>query len=186
MSTFTARLRLPGHSRLPLGVEVDIIHERMTLTAGERTVANWPLEELEVASLFDGFHIKVGGEEMILNVTDSKRFASELGIGRQGPDSHHNNGSHRANGKNVPLRPLPETTPDEEKFYEMKRRISDIAEALGSDSVSPAEALARWLSLLKELNRLHGRGSIPTHLYCQLNTQLLELIPEPVLVPDLV
>jgi hypothetical protein len=182
MSTFTARLRLPGHTRLPLGVEVDILHERMTLTAGDRTVANWPLEELEVASLFDGFHIKVGDEEMILNVADSKRFATELGIGRPRPEAHHN-GSHRSNGTTVPLRPLPEATADEEQFYEMKRRISDIAEALGSDSVSPPEALARWLSLLKELNRRHGQGSMPTYLYCQLNSQLLDLMPEPTLAP---
>jgi hypothetical protein len=163
-------------------VEVDILHERMTLTAGDRTVANWPLDELEVSSLFDGFHIKVGGEEMILNVTDTKRFATELGVGRQRPESHHN-GSHRTNGKVLPLRPSPETAPDEEQYYELKRRISDIAEALHSELVSPAEALARWLSLLKELNRRHQEGPMPTYLYCQLNGQLLDLLPEPDLVP---
>ena len=46
MSSFNARLRLPG-SRLPLGVEVDIVHERMTVVSGERTLAEWPLERLD-------------------------------------------------------------------------------------------------------------------------------------------
>jgi hypothetical protein len=200
MSSFNARLRLPGHSKLPLGVEVDISYERMTLTAGDRTVAAWPLEELDIASRSDGFHIKVDGEEMVLKVADSTRFASELGIGKRpghlavvGTDrpaytelteaDGHQNSLPRTNGQIFSPRPVAGITSGEDQLDDMKRRISDIAKALTSDSVSPAAAFAQWLKLLKEINRRHGQGSMSTDLYYRLNTQLLDLIPEPNPIP---
>jgi hypothetical protein len=192
MSSFSARLRLPGQSRLPLGVEVDIRHERMTLTAGDRTVGAWPLEKLEVASQPDGFHIKIDGDLLVLDVADSSRFATEMGIDRESPKrlsvvettqptqtelapaNGEQNGSLETNG-NVII----ETVRAEDLIDEIERRISEIATALVSDSVSPAAALSGWLTLLKEINRLHGEGSMPTHQYYRLNTRLLDLIPEP-------
>jgi hypothetical protein len=199
MSSFNARLRLPGRSRLPLGVGVDISHERMTLTAGDRTVAAWPLEVLEVSSLSDGFHIKVDGDDFVLDVSDSTRFAAELGIGERprrlavagaGQRAHselssaysHQN-SFRTNGKIISPRPIADARRAEGNLDDVQRRISDIAEALTSDSVSPAAAFAHWLGLLKEINRRHGQGSMPTDLYYRLNTQLLDLIPEPAPIP---
>lgn len=170
MSSFNARLRLPGRSRLPLGVEVDIFHERMTMTAGDRTVAAWPLDRLEVVSLSDGFHIKVDGEEMVLSVTDSKRFASELGIGGRPP-------ADASQSKQ------PAGAPDQSHLIDLQRRIADVSDALASDAISPAEAFARWLNLLKELNRRHGQGTMPSDLYYRLNTQLLDLIPAPTPIP---
>lgn len=196
MSSFNARLRLPGRTKLPLGVEVDIRHERMILTAGERTVATWPLDEIIITPRSDGFHIKVDGDEVVLHVSDSTRFAAELGIGKQsekrlalvGADQpkhidlsakngHENNLPH-VNEEIFAPRPSTETTP-KEAAENMQRRISDIAEALISDAVSPADAFAQWLALLKEINRRHGQGSMPTAQYYLLNTQLLDLIPEP-------
>ena len=38
--------------------------------------------------------------------------------------------------------------------------------------------------LLKEINRRLGEGSLPTSLFYQLNTHLLELMPEPARRPD--
>jgi hypothetical protein len=200
MSSFNARLRLPGQSKLPLGVEVDIQHERMTLTSGERTVAAWPIEKLEVVSHSDGFHIRVDGEVMVLNVADSSRFAAELGIDkhpsplagvqtsqRAQPEpslgNGHQNGLPTPNGKGFSPRAVAETTPDAELLEDFQHRISDIAKALTSDSVSPAAAFAQWLKLLKEINRRHGQGSMPTDLYYRLNTQILDLIPDPAPVP---
>jgi hypothetical protein len=200
MSSFNARLRLPGQSKLPLGVEVDIQHERMTLTSGDRTVAAWPIEKLEVVSHSDGFHIRVDGEVMVLNVADSSRFAAELGIDRHpsrlagmqsgqaaqpepSSGNGHQNGLPTPNGKGFSPRAVTETTPDAELLEDFQHRISDIAKALTSDSVSPAAAFAQWLKLLKEINRRHGQGSMPTDLYYRLNTQILDLIPDPAPVP---
>lgn len=157
-----ARLRLPGQAKLPLGVEVDIGHERMTLTSGDRTVAVWPLDELDIDSQSDGFHIKVDGEEVVLSVAESIRFAAELGVGKRAKP--------RVESTTV------ETPPQREDF---QRRISEVATALRSDAVSPADAFARWLKLLKEINRRHGQGSLPLDQFYRLNTELLDLIPEP-------
>jgi len=202
MSSFNARLRLPGRTKLPLGVEVDIRHERMILTAGDRTVATWPLEEIVITSRSDGFHIKVDGDEVILYVSDSTRFASELGIGRQparrltvvGADQpRHIDLSTKDEPQNslpqvneeifAPL-PATEITPIRDSMEDMQRRISEIAKALTSDAVSPADAFAQWLALLKEINRRHGQGSMPSAQFYLLNTQLLDLIPEPAPTPQ--
>ncbi len=177
MSSFNARLRLP-HSKLPLGVEVDISHERMTLTSGERTVAAWPLDKLEVDNLADGFHIKVDGDDFVLNVTDSLKFASEVGMERRpdagtGPDLTEDTSRNGSTFTPVPER---------DRADEMERRIDEVSEALTSDTMSPAQAFAEWMGLLKEINRRHGQGSIPTDVFYRLNTRLLDLIPES--VPD--
>lgn len=196
MPSFDARLRLPGHSRLPLGVEVDIDHERLTVTAGNRKVAAWPLKKLEVDNRPDGFHITVDGEEIVLSVTDSARFATELGLARNSrpapslgafrsgdtavsPAHRNPNESPEPNRADVSPRPVAETTPDGGQYDDIQNRISEVAEALASGSVSPGQAFGRWVRLLKELNRRHGQGSMPSDLYYQLNTQVLELIPEP-------
>lgn len=193
MSSFTARLRM-SRSRLPLGVEVDIVHERMIVTAGDHAVANWPLQKLEVMAASDGFHIKVDDEEFVLSVTDPTRFAAELSVATQrparladvvyrpasvsiSPPNGRLNRFRRTNGE-MALGSTAEVGLVEDPADEVQRRISEIASDLTSDSVSPAAAFARWLRLLKELNRRHGDGSMPTHLFIELNTQLLELIPD--------
>ena len=179
MSSFNARLRVPG-TRLPLGVEVDILHERMTLTSRDRTVANWPLDKLDVVVRADGFHITVDGEEMILYVTDSKAFAAELGVGRS-PARPVATGQGQASSS---VRPTTVAGPNDPELEDLRRRISDFARDLAADAVPPEEILAHWLRLLKEINRRLGEGSLPTSLYHQLNTHLLALMPEPTPTPD--
>jgi hypothetical protein len=180
LSSFNARLRLPGRTRLPLGVEVDILHERMTLTAGDRTVADWPLERLDVTVLADGFHITVDDEEMVLSVTDTARFAAELGVENR-PSRSAVADHPKRNGLSSRITVASE--PDSAQLEELRDRISEIARNLASDSVPPEAVFAEWLRVLKEINRRHGEGSLPNPLYYQLNTHLLELIPEPAFPP---
>lgn len=180
MSSFNARLRLP-HSKLPLGVEVDISHERMTLTSGERTVAAWPLDKLEVDNLADGFHIKVDGDDFVLNVTDSVKFATEMGM-EDRPTAGAGAGQSAESSQNGSTFTPVEATPERDRSDEMRRRIDEVTDALTSDTTSPAKAFAEWMGLLKEINRRHGQGSMPTDVFYRLNTQLLDLIPES--VPD--
>jgi hypothetical protein len=200
MSSFAARLRMPGRSRLPLGVEVDISRERMTLTAGDREVGDWALDQLDIDSRLDGFHITVDDEEMILDVTDSTRFAIEVGIAgrrraslvetpaldlpRNGLSSIKGQLNHQPAGSGESASPVPaaETSPDVGQVQEIRRRISEVAQALDSHSVSPAQAFAGWIELLKDINRRHGQGSMSADLFYELNTKLLDLIPGP--TPD--
>ncbi len=79
MTSFDARLRLQGRIGFPLGVVVDLTEQSLRVRAGEKELANWTLDEIRIASEADGYHIVAEGEEVILNVTDSARFAVELG-----------------------------------------------------------------------------------------------------------
>jgi len=71
---------MAGQSGIPLGVEVDLTSERMTVTSSRTVIADWPLPDIRVRSMPDGFHIEAEGEEIILNVFDAKRFAAALGL----------------------------------------------------------------------------------------------------------
>jgi hypothetical protein len=188
MSTFSARLHLPGRAKLPLGVEIDIQNELMTVTSGERTVAVLPIADLDVVSKSDGFHLNVDGEDVVLIVSDSARFAKELGVAehfrpemrRTPPKTHQVNGTSneptKVNGKLVTAPQAP-TVATDDQLTDLQRRIRYVADALSSESVTPAVAFAYWLELLKELNRRHGQGTMSTEVFYRLNTQLLDLIP---------
>ena len=168
MSTFSARLHLPGRARLPLGVEIDIQGERMIVTSGDRNVAVLPLEDLDVVSRADGFHVKIDGEEVVLIVGDSSRFAAALGIKE-----------HRRLSVVTPKRRAAVPSSNEDELTDMERRVLEVRESLKSESVTPSQACAQWLGLLKDLNRQHGQGSIATGMFYRLNTEVLELITEP-------
>ena len=78
MPSFDARLRVVGQSGMPLGVVVDLSGDRMIVTAGRDSLANWAVEDINFTSLADGFHIEAEGEEVVLNVDDREAFASEV------------------------------------------------------------------------------------------------------------
>jgi hypothetical protein len=78
MTSFDARLRLVGQPGLPLGVVVDLTGKQMSVLVDGQQLASWSLEDVEVAHNSDGFHIEVEGEEVILNVNEKVRFATEL------------------------------------------------------------------------------------------------------------
>ncbi len=78
MTSFDARLRMLGHTGLPLGVEVDLTDERLKITSGNSPVANWRLRDIKISIRSDGFHVEAEGEEVILNFTDELEFAQEI------------------------------------------------------------------------------------------------------------
>lgn len=166
MSSFDARLRLPGHARIPLGVVVDISNEVMTLSSGDRQLGNWPLNKLQIRTQSDGFHLRVDDQDVVLTVTDSDQFAIELGVVDQA-------GRRDAIAKRLA------SIPPEEQFEDVTRRIDGIRALMKRDDVSPADAFHEWLRLLKEINVSHGQGSMPSPLYHRLNTQLLDVFPTP-------
>lgn len=82
MSSFNARLRLTGESRIILGVLVDVADGTITVTSAQREIATWSLDEVEVRHLVDGFHIIRGDEEVVLGLTEPTGFASAVGAER--------------------------------------------------------------------------------------------------------
>ncbi len=170
MSVYAARLYLPGQAKLPLNVEIDLTEEQMVLKTGDRQFAEWPVEDLEVVKRSDGFHITVADEEMLLDVNEPGPFAVELGVFDEDLRGDSPNGKVMSPKARAVARA---------RYEDMKIRISDLAEDFASENVEPSAVFARWLRLLKELNLRHGQGSLASDHFYDLNTELLELLPEP-------
>ena len=79
MTAFDARLRILGQRGFPLGVEVDLTEERMVVTNEGNHIADWSFNDIAIYPTASGYRIDAEGEEVILNVTDTKRFAAEIG-----------------------------------------------------------------------------------------------------------
>ena len=80
MGSFDARLRVIGQTGFPLPVVVDLTDEHLTVSTDGGRLADWRIREIDISTRSDGFHIQAEGEEVLLNVTDSSRFAVELGV----------------------------------------------------------------------------------------------------------
>lgn len=80
MSNYAGRLRIEGEEEPPISVDIDLDGERLKVSAGEIELGDWALSELRVAALEDGFHVRVEGHEMVLDVDEDGRFALELGL----------------------------------------------------------------------------------------------------------
>lgn len=183
MASFDARLRVPGQTRIPVNVVIDISGERLRLSQGEVSLGNWPIANIVVDDRSDGFHVDFDGEEVVLTVSERSRFAGELARARK-PKA--NGGEALANGTQQPrstfFSRLSEVDP-EDLVADVKSRISELREALGDPSVEPQVVFAQWMGLLKEINRRHGQGAMPTPLFYRLNTEILELLPLPAARP---
>jgi hypothetical protein len=188
--SFDARLHLPGRSRLPLQVVVDVTDEQIVITSGREQIGAWALQGVEVVSRPDGFHLTLDQEEIILNVADPARFASQLELsqltGEQDGRSRVADAGDDvlvvdvgASRKRAGIAGRLEAVDLEERFGDVRRRISALATALTDELVAPSDLFGRWLRLLKEINRHHGQGAMPTPLFYRLNTELLDLIPAP-------
>jgi hypothetical protein len=177
MTHFDARLRLPGHTRLPVSVVVDISNDRLRLDQGDTALANWPMDGVVVDARSDGFHIKFHDEELILNVEDAQRFAGELARARKPQEQAVAKSAEPHRPGNM-IERLSGVDP-EELFASVKVRIAELRDSLADQSVEPEVVFARWIGLLKEINVRHGQGAMPTPLFFRLNTELLDLLPVP-------
>jgi hypothetical protein len=182
VTSFDARLRLPGKTRIPLSVVVDISDERMVLSSGKENLGEFDLHGIKVESGSDGFHLTLDQEEIILSVADPIGFARELGMtppvdsgGSRRVDTSKAGEKGTGNGSAISRR-LESIDLD---FDDVRGRISILEAALTNDTVPAAEFFAQWLRLLKEINRRHGQGAIPSPTFYRLNSELLDLMPAP-------
>ena len=172
---------MPGRSRLPMSVVVDVSNERLRLNRGEVALGDWPIGGIDVESRSDGFHFTFDGEKIVITVDDSAKFADELGAQRvaSGPGA-----SPAAVGDKGPVAPSSlfsrvSAIDPEELFADVKGRIGDLRLDLADDAVEPGVVFGRWMRLLKEINRRHGQGAMPMSIFYRLNTELLDLMPVP-------
>lgn len=61
----------------------------------------------------------------------------------------------------------------------LKVRVDMIEEALDTDTLSPKEAMQQWVGLLKDCNDAHNSGRLPSSVFKDLNTRLLDLFTTP-------
>lgn len=182
MSFFDARIHLPGQTRLPVNVVVDISDDRIKFIKDDKPLGDWSLDEVEFNVRTDAVYLKIDEEEIALSVADRAGFAKAM----------------RTRARPATNTPTPEITPvadptsqgkdlasrlrgidPETQFAEVRNRIDELARDLADESVPPPDVFGRWLRLLKEINVRHGQGAMPTPLFYRLNTQLLDLIPAP-------
>ncbi len=80
MPEFHGSLRLPGDDGPPLDVVIDLTDSRLHMTAGDAEIGDWSMDEVRIAALPDGFHLRAEGEEAILEIREDAAFALALGL----------------------------------------------------------------------------------------------------------
>jgi len=85
MSRYQGSLRLAHSADAPVQIELDLEDERVKIRAGSATIGEWPLSELGIRGQDDGFHMRAGGDEMIVDLTDDVAFALEIGLHSASP-----------------------------------------------------------------------------------------------------
>ena len=184
MSSYTARLQLPGRTRIPMSVTVDVSDEKLRLVADDRTIGVWSLRDIDIDTRSDGFHLRIDGDEAILTMAEATRFAAEMKLSQPTPTPPARPGT---DGVEKAPNQITDTRiqgrigglGQEDQLSEMRRQINDLREALRDPAVPPAVVFGRWLVLLKNLNRRLAQGTMPTPLFFRLNTELLDLMPSP-------
>jgi hypothetical protein len=78
-------VRMRGDSGPGVRVQVIAADRRLRLVSGEETVGDWPLADIGVMALQDGFAIKAEGEEFVLRTSDDVALAEEIGIAAASP-----------------------------------------------------------------------------------------------------
>jgi hypothetical protein len=61
----------------------------------------------------------------------------------------------------------------------LRARVDLIEQSIAADTLSPREATHYWIGLLKECNDAHNHGMLPTSVFKELNTRLLDLFTNP-------
>lgn len=171
MPAIQARLHVPGQTRLPLSVELDIIDEKVMVRTGDQTLAEWPLGEIEISPQTDGLHIVADNEEIVLNTAEMSLLINQLGLSPTPAMAKVKaNVTVGSRDRQAMLDTLHE---------ELCDRVDLVAESMEDESVPPPSAFGMWLKLLRELNHRHGHGVVPTDLFYEMNSRLLEMIPVP-------
>lgn len=73
-------VRMPGESGPGVAVRVELRDDRLKLVSGDELVGEWPIAEIGVHALQEGFAIRAEGEEFILTAEDDAALAEEMGV----------------------------------------------------------------------------------------------------------
>lgn len=77
----TGSVRMAGDLGRSVTVRIHLDEETLSLLADDGAdLGTWPLDRVVISSKHDGFHLRIEGEEVILNTSDDARFALAIGI----------------------------------------------------------------------------------------------------------
>lgn len=85
MGRYDGSLRMVTPDSPVLQVSIDLDSERMVLHTDSDVLGDWALEELLIRGEDDGFHIRVEGEEAIIQTNDDPGMALEIGLRSASP-----------------------------------------------------------------------------------------------------
>lgn len=85
MGSYSGSLRIRGSFQTPLDVEVDLTEERIAIRSYDTVIGDWALGEVLISGREDGFHLRIDGEEAIVDLTDDVGFALEIGLQSASP-----------------------------------------------------------------------------------------------------
>lgn len=80
MGEFTGRLHIPGVADSDVAIRVDLDDERIRVESNGVEVGDWALDDVRINAHEDGFHLRVEGDVVVLDITDDARFATQLGL----------------------------------------------------------------------------------------------------------
>lgn len=85
MGRYDGSLRMASPDSPVLQVRIDLDAERMVLHTGSTVLGDWALEQMLIRGEDDGFHIRVEGEEAIIQTNDDPGMALEIGLRSASP-----------------------------------------------------------------------------------------------------
>ncbi len=85
MGSYSGSLRIRGSFQTPLDVEVDLTEERLAIRSYDTVIGDWALGDILISGREDGFHMRIDGEEVIVDLTDDVGFALEIGLQSASP-----------------------------------------------------------------------------------------------------
>ena len=66
-------------------VEVGVTDDALSIDGAAGNIGTWPREHVRIDARDDGFHVRIEGEEVLLNLTEDAEFAVAMGITSASP-----------------------------------------------------------------------------------------------------
>lgn len=80
MASFDGSMRTPKNAAIPVRVVVDLPAERVSVTSEGIPIAEWRLGEAQISAHNDGFHMRRGGEEVVITIKEDAELAVMLDL----------------------------------------------------------------------------------------------------------
>jgi hypothetical protein len=97
---FPGKIRLMEDPLDAVKADIDVSDGCLALIVSDREIGEWRLDEVAIEVTFDGFLMRVDGEEFVFATTQTAEFARAVGMGtdRKGSTATKSRGNRRPDG----------------------------------------------------------------------------------------